>query len=141
VRPPSPWSQSVPVVCRHPSPASGVEMFLCSVSRFPRRGFPPAPCSRTPPRVPCAIDYMEVYWCLPSCRPSRPPDVVTRLDRFTCVTAQISLCLYITQPPHPRAKASITGGGGSFPLPGGVSPAGRSAWHGAPKITLNVMKR
>src|SRR5262249_53081913 len=58
------------------------------------------------------------YCCLPSFRPCRPPDRLTRLNRFTCVTARTSLCLrlaHVVAAMRPRLDSRW---GGSFPLPG-----------------------
>src|SRR6202521_2292602 len=36
---------------------------------------PPVPCSQTPPESPASSPLAEAYWCLPSIRPCRPPDL------------------------------------------------------------------
>src|SRR5262249_14847155 len=55
---------------------------------------PSVPCSQTPPESPAPSPLAGAYWCLPRVRPCRPPvATITRLHRFTCVTARTSLCL------------------------------------------------
>jgi hypothetical protein len=80
---------------------------------------PPVPCSQTPPESPAPSPLAGTYWCLPSFRPCRPPvDRITRLNRFTCVTARTSLCLrlaHVVASISPRLDSKW---GGSFPLPG-----------------------
>src|SRR5215510_8245045 len=80
---------------------------------------PPVPCSQTPPESPAPSPFPGAYWCLPSIRPCRPPDDrLTRLNRFTCVTARTSLCLrlaHVVTSMRPRLDSRW---GGSFPLPG-----------------------
>jgi hypothetical protein len=80
---------------------------------------PPVPCSQTPPESPAPSPLAEAYWCLPSFRPCRPPDYrVTRLHRFTCVTARTSLGLrlaHVVTSMSPRLDSRWSG---SFPLPG-----------------------
>src|SRR5437870_9308166 len=81
--------------------------------------FPPVPCSQTPPESPAPLPFAEAYWCLPSFRPCRPPDVrVTRLNRFTCVTARTSLCLRLAHVVTSMSPRLDSRWGGSFPLPG-----------------------
>src|SRR5262245_11428079 len=59
------------------------------------------------------------YWCLPSFRPCRPPvDRITRLHRFTCVTARTSLCLRLAHRVTSIRPRLDSRWGGSFPLPG-----------------------
>src|SRR6267378_7241000 len=36
---------------------------------------PPVPCSQTPPESPAPSPLAGAYWCLPSFRPCRPPDL------------------------------------------------------------------
>jgi hypothetical protein len=57
--------------------------------------------------------------CLPSFRPCRPPDYrVTRLNRFTCVTAWTWLGLRLTHVVASMSPRLDSWWGGSFPLPG-----------------------
>src|SRR4029450_4423264 len=50
-----------------------------------------------PAGVSRALALAIAYCSLPGVRPFRPPVVVvTRLNRFTCVTARSSLCLHLT---------------------------------------------
>jgi hypothetical protein len=81
--------------------------------------FPPVPCSQTPPESPAPLPFAGAYWCLPSFRPCRPPVVrVTRLNRFTCVTARTSLCLRLAHVVTFMSPRLDSRWGGSFPLPG-----------------------
>ena len=60
------------------------------------------------------------YCCLPDFRPCRHPDVrVTRLDRFTCVTAWTSLCLRLTHVVAFMSPRLDSRWGGSSPFRGG----------------------
>src|SRR5262249_54179629 len=81
--------------------------------------YPPVPCSQTPPESPAPSPLAGAYWCLPSIRPCRPPGYrLTRLNRFTCVTARTSLCLrlaHVVASMSPRLDSRWSG---SFPLPG-----------------------
>src|SRR5262245_23521984 len=81
--------------------------------------FPGVPCSQTPPRSPTTSPLAVAYCCLPGFRPRRPADHrLTRLNRFTCVTARPSLCLrlaHVVTSMNPRLDSRW---GGSFPLPG-----------------------
>ena len=87
--------------------------------RFRDASMSAVPCSQTPPESPAPSPVAGAYWCLPSFRPCRPPDDhVTRLHRFTCVTARTSLCLrlaHVVTSMRPRLDSRW---GGSFPLPG-----------------------
>src|SRR5207247_5167234 len=80
---------------------------------------PPVPCSQTPPESPAPSPLAGAYWCLPSFRPCRPPvDKITRLNRFTCVTARTSLGLRLahvvtSMSPRLDSRWSV-----SFSLPG-----------------------
>jgi len=62
-------------------PGSATLPFPSCRALRPRRGL----------RFPSPVS--EIYYSLPSFRPCRPPVVLTRLNRFTCVTARTSLCL------------------------------------------------
>jgi hypothetical protein len=66
------------------------------------------PCSQTPPESPAPSALAGAYWCLPSFRPCRPPDSrITRLNRFTCVTAWTSLGLrlaHVVTSMSPKAR-------------------------------------
>src|SRR5215510_7696884 len=81
--------------------------------------YPPVPCSQTPPESPAPSPLAGAYWCLPSFRPCRPPvHRITRLNRFTCVTARTSLCLrlaHVVTSTSPRLDSRWSG---SFSLPG-----------------------
>src|SRR5213594_921023 len=81
--------------------------------------FPPVPCSQTPPEFPAPSPLTGAYWCLPSFRPCRPPVYrITRLNRFTCVTARTSLGLrlaHVVTSMSPRLDSRWSG---SFSLPG-----------------------
>jgi hypothetical protein len=58
------------------------------------------------------------YYCLPGFRPCRPADdKVTRLNRFTCVTARSSLCLRLTHLVTSMSPRLDSRWGGSFPFP------------------------
>jgi hypothetical protein len=60
------------------------------------------------------------YCCLPDFRPCRHPDVrVTRLNRFTCVTAWTSLCLRLTHVVAFMSPRLDSRWGGSSPFRGG----------------------
>src|SRR5262249_12450883 len=83
---------------------------------------PSMPCSQTPPESPAPPPFAGAYWCLPSFRPCRPPDYrVTRLNRFTCVTACTSLGLRLAHVVTSMSPRLDSRWGGSFPLPGRVS--------------------
>jgi hypothetical protein len=64
--------------------------------------------SQTPPESPAPSALAGAYWCLPSFRPCRPPDSrITRLNRFTCVTAWTSLGLrlaHVVTSMSPKAR-------------------------------------
>src|SRR5262245_59799501 len=81
--------------------------------------YPLVPCSQTPPESPAPSPLAGAYWCLPSFRPCRPPvHRITRLNRFTCVTARTSLCLrlaHVVASISPRLDSRWSG---SFSLPG-----------------------
>src|SRR5205823_1940902 len=93
--------------------------------RFLTLPFPDVPCSKTPPQSPVIIANSD-HLLLPSrystlsacgCR-------LTRLNRFTCVTACPSLCLRLAHVVTSTAQGSISGGAAP-PLAGaGISPAG-----------------
>lgn len=55
------------------------------------------PCSQTPPRSPVSSPLSETYCCFPGVRPCQPLDNAFRLNRFTYVTARMSLCLCLTR--------------------------------------------
>src|SRR5215813_703925 len=80
---------------------------------------PSVPCSQTPPESPAPSPLAGAYWCLPRVRPCRPPvATITRLHRFTCVTARTSLCLrlaHVVASISPRLDSRWSG---SFSLPG-----------------------
>ena len=77
------------------------------------------PCSQTPPESPTPSPFTGAYCCLPGLRPCRPPDYrVTRLNRFTCVTAWTSLGLRLTHVVASMSPRLDSWWGGSLPLPG-----------------------
>src|SRR5262245_237782 len=81
--------------------------------------YPPVPCSQTPPESPAPSPLAGAYWCLPSFRPCRPPvHRITRLNRFTCVTARTSLCLRLAHVVTSMSPRLDSRWDGSFPLPG-----------------------
>src|SRR5262245_34970991 len=81
--------------------------------------YPPVPCSQTPPESPAPSPLAGAYWCLPSFRPCRPPvHRITRLNRFTCVTARTSLGLRLAHVVTSTSPRLDSRWGGSFPLPG-----------------------
>src|SRR5207249_12151006 len=87
---------------------------------------PPVPCSQTPPESPAPSPVAGAYWCLPSLRPCRPPvDKITRLNRFTCVTARTSLGLrlaHVVYLHEPKARFQVER---LIPLAwAGIAPAG-----------------
>src|ERR1700758_656504 len=64
------------------------------------------------------------YCCLPDFRPCRHPDIrVTRLNRFTCVTAWTSLCLRLTHVVTFMSPRLDSRWGGSSLSGAGISPA------------------
>jgi len=80
---------------------------------------PPVPCSQTPPESPVPSPLAGTYLCLPSFRPCRPPDSrITRLHRFTCVTARTSLGLRLTHVVTSMSPRLDSRWSGSFSLPG-----------------------
>ena len=59
--------------------------------------FPSMPCPQTPPGSPAAIAFFG-YLLLPSMFSTlSAPGFLTRLNRFTCVTAWMSLCLRLAR--------------------------------------------
>src|SRR5215468_2524133 len=76
------------------------------------------PCSQTPPESPATIAL-----CGRLLLPSRfstlsASGCVTRLHRFTCVTAWTSLCLRLTHVVSFMSSRLDSRWGGSFPFPG-----------------------
>lgn len=88
--------------------------------RFLTLPFPSVPCAQTPPRSPATWPLVVAYLCLPEVRFRRPSVVVvTRLNRFTCVTAQMSLCLHLTHVVASMSPRLDSWWGGSSPCQGG----------------------
>ena len=80
--------------------------------------FPSVPCSQTPPQSPAPSPLREPTVAFQVFRPCRPADYrVTRLNRFTCVTARSSLCLRLTHLVTSMSPRLDSRWGGSFPLP------------------------
>ncbi len=81
------------------------------------------PCSQTPPESPATVAI-----CGRLLLPSRfstlsASGCVTRLYRFTCVTAWTSLCLRLTHVVTFMSPRLDSQWGGSSPFRGGISPA------------------
>ena len=80
--------------------------------------FPSVPCSQTPPQSPAPFAC-----CGSLLLPSRYSTLsacgyrLTRLNRFTCVTARSSLCLRLTHFVTSMSPRLDSRWGGSFPLP------------------------
>jgi hypothetical protein len=88
--------------------------------RFRVASFSAVPCSQTPPESPVPSPFAGTYCCLPSFRPCRPPVYrVTRLNRFTCVTARTSLCLRLAHVVTSISPRLDSWWGGSSPCQGG----------------------
>jgi hypothetical protein len=84
--------------------------------------------------------FAGAYCCLPGFRPCRPADMeLTRLNRFTCVTACSSLCLRLTHFVTSMSPRLDSRWGGSFPLPRREShPLEASGLSWRTKETLNI---
>jgi len=103
--------------------------------RFLTLPFPDVPCSKTPPQSPAIIANND-HLLLPSrystlsacgCR-------LTRLNRFTCVTACPSLCLRLAHVVTSISPRLDFRWGGSTPCRcGNFTRWKRQAWPGAPK--------
>ena len=108
--------------------------------RFLTLPFPDVPCSKTPPQSPAIIANSD-HLLLPSrystlsacgCR-------LTRLNRFTCVTACPSLCLRLAHVVTSISPRLDFRWGGSTPCRcGNLTRWKRQAWPGAPKYHRKV---
>src|SRR6516225_2217199 len=92
------------------------------------------PCSQTPPESPTTIAF-----CGRLLLPSRfstlsAPGCVTRLNRFTCVTAWTSLCLRLTHVVASMSPRLDSRWGGSSLSGAGVSPAGSAGLNLAHRL-------
>ena len=80
--------------------------------------FPPMPCSQTPPESPATIAFSG-HLLLPSRFSTLSASgCITRLHRFTCVTAWTALCLRLTHVVTFMSPRLDSRWGGSSPFPG-----------------------
>ena len=76
------------------------------------------PCSQTPPESPATIARGGRLLLPSRFSTLSASGCVTRLNRFTCVTAQTSLCLRLTHVVTFMSPRLDSRWGGSFPFPG-----------------------